>query len=74
VAHLAALRPPYAIAIVDVDHFKRINDRHGHDVGDQVLRMVAARLGAVGTCGRAWSARESSGAGQAAARWAGGGS
>jgi diguanylate cyclase (GGDEF)-like protein len=41
---LAALRPPYAVAIVDVDHFKSFNDRHGHDVGDQVLRMVAARL------------------------------
>ena len=42
----------YAIAMVDIDHFKKLNDRYGHDVGDQVLRMVAARLGDVGGGGR----------------------
>jgi diguanylate cyclase (GGDEF)-like protein len=42
----------YAIAMVDVDHFKRFNDTYGHDVGDQVLRMVAARLARVGGGGR----------------------
>ena len=44
----------YAIAMCDVDHFKKFNDTYGHDVGDQVLRMVAAKLSQVGGGGRAF--------------------
>ena len=37
----------YVVAMVDVDHFKQFNDTHGHDIGDQVLRLVAGRLAEV---------------------------
>jgi diguanylate cyclase (GGDEF)-like protein len=51
---LFQLEAPYAVAGVDIDHFKHFNDTYGHESGDQVLRMVAARLAEVTGGGQAY--------------------
>jgi diguanylate cyclase (GGDEF)-like protein len=35
---------PLAVMMLDIDHFKRVNDRYGHEAGDDVLRQVSARV------------------------------
>jgi len=51
---LLGLGRRYTIAMLDIDHFKKFNDTHGHDTGDEVLRMVAAKIARVGGGGKAY--------------------
>ena len=52
--HLMTLGTNYTLAMLDVDHFKKFNDTHGHDVGDQVLQMVASQIARVRGGGKAY--------------------
>jgi diguanylate cyclase (GGDEF)-like protein len=49
---LAKIGDNYAIAMIDVDHFKSFNDTYGHETGDQVLQMIASRLADVSGGGK----------------------
>lgn len=51
---LKSLNGKFSLAMIDIDHFKKFNDRWGHDSGDQALRMIAQRLAGVGGGGRAY--------------------
>lgn len=58
---LEAAGRPYTLALLDIDRFKSINDRHGHDVGDRLLVAIAATMREVlresDLCGR-WGGEE----------------
>jgi two-component system cell cycle response regulator len=45
-AHAERTHEPVAVILVDLDDFKRVNDTHGHAIGDAVLREAAKRLSA----------------------------
>ena len=51
---LLCLQNRYTVAVVDIDHFKNFNDTYGHETGDQVLQMVAAKLARVSGSGQAF--------------------
>lgn len=51
---LKMLGGSFTIAMLDVDHFKRFNDTYGHDVGDEVLKLVASRIRRVSGGGTAY--------------------
>jgi diguanylate cyclase (GGDEF) domain len=61
IAEFEKTQKPAGLLFIDIDQFKKVNDSHGHDVGDQALRMVANTfrhaLRATDTLGR-WGGEE----------------
>jgi two-component system, cell cycle response regulator len=51
------LRRPLSLVMCDIDHFKQVNDRHGHQVGDVVLKEFTARISSNLRVGKDWVAR-----------------
>lgn len=49
---LTNLGKRYTIAMIDIDHFKKFNDKYGHKTGDQALRMVSSKLLTLGGAAR----------------------
>ncbi len=51
------VRRPLSLVMCDIDHFKLVNDRHGHQVGDEVLKEFTARISGNLRLGKDWVAR-----------------
>ena len=51
---LLGLGSRYSIAMLDIDHFKKFNDTHGHDIGDEVLKMVASKIAKITGGGKSY--------------------
>jgi two-component system cell cycle response regulator len=51
------LRRPLSLVMCDIDHFKLVNDRHGHQAGDEVLKEFTARISGNLRFGKDWVAR-----------------